>query len=329
MANTTRKPCFSLPTARQSERLERMKKPLRSLTPAKRRELDHAVAILREEFAAATSTRKAPRLRDGRILKIILFGSYARGDWVHDPVGRYFSDFDLLVVVDHEDLTDFEFWETSEKRMLTDITSAQMLRTPVSVIVHSLDDVNYKLDHGRSFFIDIVRDGVTLFDTPGIDFVQPTPLSPATALQEAQDTYAEAIESADEFIDLAEVSRARTYTRKAAFLLHQATETLYAGLLLVLTGYSPKSHKLTNLRRLTEPLVPDLTDVWPNETKLQRRSFELLRAAYVKGRYSKHFKITDEELAYLVERIGILRAVIDAACVTRLAELRDQADRPV
>ena len=91
-----------------------MKKPLRSLTPAKRRELDHAVAILREEFAVATSTRKAPRLRDGRILKIILFGSYARGDWVHDPVGRYFSDFDLLVVVDHEDLTDFEFWEDSE-----------------------------------------------------------------------------------------------------------------------------------------------------------------------------------------------------------------------
>ena len=43
-----------------------MKKPLRSLTPAKRRELDHAVAILREEFAVATSTRKAPRLRDGR-----------------------------------------------------------------------------------------------------------------------------------------------------------------------------------------------------------------------------------------------------------------------
>ena len=306
-----------------------MKKPLRSLTPAKRRELDHAVAILREEFAAATSTRKAPRLRDGRILKIILFGSYARGDWVHDPVGRYFSDVDLLVVVDHEDLTDFEFWENSEKRILSDMTSGQMLRTPVSVIVHSLDDVNYKLDHGRSFFIDIVRDGVTLFDTPGVDFVQPTPLSPATALQEAEDTYAEAIESADEFIDLAEVSRARTYTRKAAFLLHQATETLYAGLLLVLTGYSPKSHKLTNLRRLTEPLVPGLADVWPNETKLQRRSFELLRAAYVKGRYSKHFKITDEELAYLVERIGILRAVIDAACVTRLAELRDHADRPV
>ena len=306
-----------------------MKKPLRSLTPAKRRELDHAVAILREEFAVATFTRKAPRLRDGRILKIILFGSYARGDWVHDPVGRYFSDFDLLVVVDHEDLTDFEFWEKSEKRLLADITSGQMLRTPVSVIVHSLDDVNYKLEHGRSFFIDIVRDGVTLFDTPGLDFVQPMPLSPETALQEAEYTYEEATESADEFIETAAFTRGRGFTRKTAFLLHQATETLYAGLLLVLTGYSPKSHKLTNLRRLTEPLVAGLADAWPHETKLQRRSFELLRAAYVKGRYSKHFKITDEELAYLVERIGILRGLIDAACQKRLADLRDQAGQSV
>ncbi|AQR60586.1 MAG: HEPN domain-containing protein [Brevundimonas aurantiaca] len=306
-----------------------MKKPLRSLTPAKRRELDHAVAILREEFAVATSTRKAPRLRDGRILKIILFGSYARGDWVHDPVGRYFSDFDLLVVVDHEDLTDFEFWEKAEKRLLADVTSGQMLRTPVSVIVHSLDDVNYKLEHGRSFFIDIVRDGVTLLNTPSVSFIEPTPLSPETALQEAEDTYAEATESADEFIETAAFTRGRGFTRKTAFLLHQATETLYAGLLLVLTGYSPKSHKLTNLRRLTEPLVAGLADAWPHETKLQRRSFELLRAAYVKGRYSKHFKITDEELAYLVERIGILRGLIDAACQKRLADLRDQAGQSV
>lgn len=304
-----------------------MKKPLKSLTPAKRRELDHAVAILREEFAVATSSRKAPRLRDGRILKVILFGSYARGDWVHDPVGRYFSDFDLLVVVDHEDLTDFEFWEKAENRLLAEVTAGQMLRTPVSVIVHSLDDVNYKLEHGRSFFIDIVRDGVTLLNTPGVEFVEALPLSPETALQEAEDNYAESTESAGEFIETAAFTRGRGFTRKTAFLLHQAVETLYAGLLLVLTGYSPKSHKLTNLRKLTEPLVDGLAEAWPHETKLQRRSFELLRAAYVKGRYSKHFKITDEELAYLIERIGILRSFIDAACLKRLNELRDHAGR--
>ncbi|WP_459874071.1 nucleotidyltransferase domain-containing protein, partial [Endothiovibrio diazotrophicus] len=32
--------------------------------------------------------------------RLVLFGSYARGDWVEDPANRYFSDYDLLVVVD-------------------------------------------------------------------------------------------------------------------------------------------------------------------------------------------------------------------------------------
>lgn len=299
-----------------------MKKPLRSLPPAKRRELDHAVAVLRQGFAEATATRKAPRLRDGKILKIILFGSYARGDWVHDPIGRYFSDFDLLVVVDHEDLTDWKFWGPAEQKLLADMTAGQGLGTPVSVIVHSLDDVNHRLEHGRSFFIDIVRDGVPLFDTPDVAFVQPQPLSASAALQEAQDSYDEWSESVSEFTETAEFTRKRGFTRKTAFLLHQAVETLYSGLLLILTGYSPKSHKLTSLRKLTEPLVPGLSDAWPHETKLQRRSFELLRAAYVKGRYSKHFKITDEELEYLFHQIAMLRTLVDHASTNRLEELR-------
>ena len=140
-----------------------MKRPLRKLPSGKRRELDHAVSILRETFAATIATRRAPRLRDGKILKIILFGSYARGDWVHDPVGRYFSDFDLLVVVDHEDLVDLEFWEAANDRLLAEIATGSQLRTPVTFIVHSLDDVNRKLELGRYFFTDIMRDGVVLF----------------------------------------------------------------------------------------------------------------------------------------------------------------------
>jgi uncharacterized protein len=35
---------------------------------------------------------------------VILFGSFARGDWVEDPENLYFSDFDILVVVATEEL---------------------------------------------------------------------------------------------------------------------------------------------------------------------------------------------------------------------------------
>lgn len=111
----------------------------------------------------------------------------------------------------------------------------------------------------------------------------------------------------------------------AAFNLHQATEALYQGLLLTLTLYTPKSHNLVHLRNQTEPLEPRLREIWPHETKLQKRCFELLRAAYVKARYSRHYRITGEQLAYLTERIEVLRQIVDDASEARLAELRAAA----
>ena len=120
-----------------------MKTGLDHLPEAKRRELAHVVEVLREGFAFAIARRTMPELRGGRLLKIVLFGSYARGDWVEDPVGRYFSDYDLLVIVDREPLTDVpEFWAKTEERLLADLAAGEQLRTPVSLIYHSLDDVN-------------------------------------------------------------------------------------------------------------------------------------------------------------------------------------------
>ncbi len=62
------------------------------------------VQILFEEFKAATEPRAGSTARS----KVILYGPHARGDWVADPVGGYFCDCDLPVVVDHEDLTDVQ-----------------------------------------------------------------------------------------------------------------------------------------------------------------------------------------------------------------------------
>jgi predicted nucleotidyltransferase len=129
------------------------------LPAAKRAELAHVVAVLREGFAVAG--RQAPRLRDGRLLKIILSGSYARGDWVEDPIGRYFSDYDILVIVDHEDLTDVaKIWLPTEARLNIDVGEGTVLRTPVQPIYHSLDDVNDRLRRGRYFFTDIAKEGI-------------------------------------------------------------------------------------------------------------------------------------------------------------------------
>ncbi|WP_380871566.1 nucleotidyltransferase [Sphingomonas sp. DBB INV C78] len=299
-----------------------MKHSLDHLPEGKRRELAFVVETLREGFATAIATKRADRLKNGQILKIILFGSYARGDWVEDPVGRYFSDYDLLVVVDHEDLTDVpEFWLETEQVLLDALSEGIKLRTPVSLIYHNLDDVNEKLGLGRYFFMDIMRDGISLYGVPGVTFVKPEPLSPEQALKETQDYFDEWFESADNFRRLSEDAAARGMLKEAAFLMHQATERFYHCLFLVRTLYSPKTHNLNRLREQAEGLEPSLKAVWPTETKFEKRCYELLRAAYVKARYSRHYRITAEELAWLGERISLLQRLVRDACERRIDTL--------
>lgn len=66
-------------------------------------------------FGDPTGQRKL-----GRILKIVLFGSYARGGWVDEPhtAKGYQSDFDLLIVVNQKELTDrVDYWEKADERL--------------------------------------------------------------------------------------------------------------------------------------------------------------------------------------------------------------------
>lgn len=55
--------------------------------------------------------------------------------------------------------------------------------------------------------------------------------------------------------------------------------------------------------------------------------FKKLKDAYVKARYSKHYRITDEGLTWLGERIGELGRAVHAVCLDRIAEL-EKAPKP-
>lgn len=133
-----------------------MRTGLEHLPSSKHRELAEVVRILFEEFEAEHANGTSEWKRKGRIFKIVLYGSYARGDWVDDPIGGYQSDYDILVVVNYERLTEFEHWSAAEDRLMREVTISHTLTAPVSFIVHSLKDVNAQLERGRPFFIDIV-----------------------------------------------------------------------------------------------------------------------------------------------------------------------------
>ena len=181
-----------------------MRDTLDHLPTSKQRELAHVVRVLFEEFAEATARATQPWKKKGRILKVVLYGSYARGDWVDDPVGGYQSDYDILVVVTDDRLTDVvDYWSAADDRLMRDVTINHALSAPVNFIVHSLKDVNKQLEQGRPFFIDIVEQGVALYEAEGFPFASPIKLPPEKARAEAQEYFSKWFAAATEFFGTA------------------------------------------------------------------------------------------------------------------------------
>ncbi len=285
-------------------------------------ELDHIQRILLDEFAAAIATATKPHKRNGKVYKIILFGSYARDDWVDEPENGYQSDYDLLVVVSHADLTEIaDYWYIAEDRILRDPTIAR----PVNIIVHSLQEVNEALSRGEYFWVDIARDGIALYDLPCHALATPKPLTPADAYAMAQGYHDHWMPSVGAFVRGAGYALKDGDINKAAFDLHQATERLYICYLLVGTLYFPRSHNIKFLRSLAEDKEPRLVEAWSRLNKIDRRRFELLKRAYVEARYSPSYAITANDLEALAVSVERLRRIVETLCHEGLDMLRKAA----
>ncbi|MEN5051355.1 nucleotidyltransferase and HEPN domain-containing protein [Brevundimonas naejangsanensis] len=293
--------------------------------PAKQqRELERVRTTLLTEFDAAIKSGGGGTQswrRDGRVLKIILFGSYARNDWVDEPDNGYLSDFDLLVIVSHEKLTDIaDYWYVAEDKILRDPAVGRT----VNIIVHTMAEVNQALTRGEYFWTDILRDGVVLYELPGHPFAQPQPMTAAEARDTAQRYFDARIKDLDLWIEdarrhVAMGGEGQHVRKRAAFLLHQATETAYACFLLTHTFYFPRSHNIKFLRSLAEDTDKRLTAAWPREQRVDRRRFELLKRAYVEARYSDQYDVDSGDLMELLRSISNLRGLIIESNQARIA----------
>lgn len=285
-------------------------------------ELARVRQILLEEFEKAVANATQPHKRLGKVLKIILFGSYAREDWVDEPENGYQSDFDLLIVVSHADLTDIaEYWYIAEDR----IARERDIARPVNIIVHALEEVNQALSRGEYFWTDIAQDGIGLYELPCHPLATPMPLTAGDAYRMAEGYFDHWLESASRYLQTGLDHTRKGWSNEAAFELHQATERLYICFMLVWTLYFPRSHNIKFLRSLAEDKEPRLIEAWARDTKIDRRRFELLKRAYVEARYSANYAIGVEDLQALTASVARLRDIVEALCRERLAELKAKA----
>lgn len=259
--------------------------------------------------------------RYGEIEMLILFGSYARGNWVEDKyiekgiTYEYKSDYDLLVLLAKNNQANND----SLTQSITDTLDNLNLPTPVHPIFHGVEFVNHELREGNYFFGDIKKEGIVLFSTSRYQLAEKRDMSPAEVAKKAQEDFDQWFVSANRFFETFEFNFSKEYWKEAAFQLHQATERYYGAIQLVFTGYKPKTHDIEILGKLAKACDIEFGKVFPRATVQERQRFALLKKAYVDARYKAEYTITKQDLEYLSERVQLLRTLTGQTCRQKIA----------
>ena len=296
--------------------LDQLTKPL---PLNKVRELDIVKEIIVKRFERI---KGEPKLE-----KIILFGSYARDEWVEDRaikngkvVSEYRSDFDILVV------TQKGMSESNWLDLCIDdeIDNHSEIQTEVNIIHHNIHFLNERITESYYFFTDIAQEGVLLYDSGRYELATPGPVTPAIQARKSQEDLDYWLEKGEGFYRTFKSCISNQDYNIAAFNLHQATECYYAAILLVFTGYRPRGHNLKWLNNQAVIIDIRFREVFPMTTKEEKDLFQLLKKAYIDARYKKGYTINISELNYLSERVCVLGKMTKEICeeeITRLKEM--------
>lgn len=254
--------------------------------------------------------------------KIILFGSYAKGGWVedrytdkHGTLYEYISDYDFLVVTK----------DNSEKTNVQESTIMDRVnryKPPVNLEIHDLSYINKGLEEGEYFFVDIVREGIELFDKNNLQFASSRDLTREEKKLKAQRYFDTWFPQASGFVRGSEFHFSDRELKLSVFSLHQATESLFYATLLVFSDYKPKTHNLWKLRKKSKTYSKELFEIFRAETdKKEEHLFDLLKRGYIDARYRHDYVITQEELSILIQRVKQMVPIVEAVCKEKIASI--------
>lgn len=261
---------------------------------------------------------------EGKIDKIILFGSYGRGDWVKDMYVEghitysYESDLDILIILKKGKYSHIKAINM-EYKIAKKLEEKQLERDPwVTIIIEPISGVNEQLRIGQYFFSDIKKEGILLYDSGAHELSEPAELDKDEVRKIAKDDYDYWYNRGSGFLIDTNSPIERNDYAIATFYLHQSTESFYNAILLVFSGYKPKTHDIKKLKGMVSSYHEDLLKIFHFDTQEQTRCFELLRDAYVEARYNKEYRITEEQLSYLTTRVEKLKNITEKICLAKI-----------
>lgn len=288
-----------------------MKKSIKRLPKRTQEELTTLLELIRKSI--------------GNCQMIILFGSYARRDYVlwdskieFGVQTSYQSDYDILIIITGPTKqVENKLHRVTNK--YHDIFADRRHAFPQFIVEH-INTVNRNLEVSQYFFTDIMKEGIMLYDSGKCKLAQPRKLSFKEIRDIAQSEFRELYPYACNFLDLVKICLSKEQNKEAAFLLHQVCEKLYNCILMVYTNYRPKNHRIKDLNGMVKRFSMELATVFPQNTENEKECFDLLCRAYIEARYNKDYKISREQLNYLISRTEILKDITERLCKEKIAE---------
>ena len=287
------------------------------------KELEHLPKEKIEELEAITERIK----ETGMVSMIILYGSYARGDWKEHVGGRSGkrSDYDLLVLT--KDEKDGEDLRNRLRKMFENST------TVVDTIVETLGFVNMHLREGQYFFSEIKHQGIILYSDERAELAEVENLSPTRMREIAEDDYLQWFGKATKKFkkatnEVQEFVKTNNYqdSQEAAFELQQCVENCYTTIEMVYSRNNPYEHRLSILRMNARRYVSEVDACFPKNTDEERRLFFHLDSAYIGGRYlsEEFYSVTLEQLEYWESEAKKLLEVTEKWCQKRIDDLKSK-----
>ena len=283
-----------------------MKNPLEHLPKLKRDELTKIIATI---LSGCKDTEK-----------IILFGSYARGDYKEkkdlkeDRKSGHISDYDILVVTKNAiTALDTNLWH----KIGEECRDLKLSADP-RILTHDIEELNNKLSVGQYFYSDITEEGIVIFDAGNFDFDDRRKLSDDEIKKFQKEYFEHWFAKAEDFWDKFGFMFGREKYSSAAFDLHQSAEHAYKTLLLVFTLYNPNEHFLSILGKECEQYFPKLKNLFPKNTEEEKERFKLLEYAYIGGRYDPKYKISKEDLEILAGDVEKLLEITKKVCEQKI-----------
>lgn len=266
---------------------------------------------------------------------VILYGSYARGDYVeYDQriefgVPTYFmSDFDILVITQHENnifYIDRQLEKVNERYHQYKGMGRYAFTTKIHFINETIKSFNKQITKCRYFYTDIKKEGIMLYDSGNYKLARRRKLNFTQIKELAQEYFHAKFKTSHNFMMGVTFYYNLGEYNMAAFHLHQACENLYQAIILTSTLYTIKEHNLEELIKEAKTFSLEIIKVFPCNTEEEKRLFILLLKAYIEARYNKNYVATKEDIEALIPRVELLAEITKEACENKIKEYASKA----